>query len=463
MINSRFAARSVQYISFFAILIVGFPISSFIGQIMFDQPMFQPFDAKSETTWLILIGLWFVFTLMDMEHGYTAIRTHRQHTFRLLRINCLALAVFDGIFFRMTDLEEGRLLAFLYAIVVFLLMLGSSTLVRALFRRFAPTERKLLIMSHFDAELIHRLRVDKDFYHHNIDGIVMEDCTVQVESVIPVLGNFNQLSQILRERAVDAILLVVDWHRSDLDTIMRTCQQSGVNVELLFLSPNALTSTGRVIQLNDRIILRIESTQDDPLGHFLKRITDVVVSLVLLLILSPLFCAIAIRIKAGSDGPIFFLQQRVGLRGRKFTCFKFRTMVVDAEKRKYEILHLNEMSGPVFKMKHDPRVTPFGVWLRHTSLDELPQLINVVSGHMSLVGPRPPLPSEVQNYDEWQQRRLSVRPGITGLWQISGRNEIDFEQWMRMDLEYIDNWSFGRDLFILLKTIPAVLNRKGAY
>jgi exopolysaccharide biosynthesis polyprenyl glycosylphosphotransferase len=172
--------------------------------------------------------------------------------------------------------------------------------------------------------------------------------------------------------------------------------------------------------------------------------------------------ATAIAIKATDRGPIIFSQVRSGRNGRKFRMHKFRSMVVDAEKLKKELEKLNEMDGPVFKIKHDPRITRVGRFIRKTSIDELPQLFNVLFGDMSLVGPRPPLPSEVAQYQPWQRRRLSVKPGITGPWQVSGRNEISFEEWMRMDLDYIDNWSLWLDLRIIFMTVPVVLIHKGA-
>jgi lipopolysaccharide/colanic/teichoic acid biosynthesis glycosyltransferase len=159
---------------------------------------------------------------------------------------------------------------------------------------------------------------------------------------------------------------------------------------------------------------------------------------------------------------VFFSQVRVGLRGKKFFMYKFRSMCVDAEKKRKELLHLNEMSGPVFKLKHDPRVTRVGRFIRRTSLDELPQLWNVLKGDMSLVGPRPNLPHEVDQYDYAHRRRLSVKPGLTCLWQISGRNNIDFDRWMDLDIAYIENWSYLNDLKIIVKTIPAVFKKTGA-
>jgi lipopolysaccharide/colanic/teichoic acid biosynthesis glycosyltransferase len=177
----------------------------------------------------------------------------------------------------------------------------------------------------------------------------------------------------------------------------------------------------------------------------------------------PVFVIIAILIKISSGGPIFFKQLRCGLYGRKFVFYKFRTMIADAESKLKDLAKYNEMNGPVFKMTNDPRITRVGKWLRKFSIDELPQLWNVFKGDMSLVGPRPPLPSEVEQYDIWQRRRLSMRPGITCLWQARGRNKItDFTEWMRLDLEYIDTWSLLLDFKILIKTIPVVLFGTGA-
>ncbi len=171
---------------------------------------------------------------------------------------------------------------------------------------------------------------------------------------------------------------------------------------------------------------------------------------------------IALLIKITAGGQVLYRQTRCGLNGRRFTLYKFRTMIEGAEERQRELLHLNEMDGPVFKLKQDPRVTWIGRFLRRFSLDELPQLWNVLRGDMSLVGPRPPIPDEVARYQRWQRRRLSMKPGLTCLWQISGRNQIDFDRWMKLDLEYIDSWSPWLDVKILLKTVPAVLSGRGA-
>jgi len=194
-----------------------------------------------------------------------------------------------------------------------------------------------------------------------------------------------------------------------------------------------------------------------------KRVLDFTVSLILIILLAPIFVVAAILIKLTSPGPVLFLQKRLGLNKRGFLVCKFRTMVPDAEKKMKEIEHLNEVSGPVFKIKRDPRITAIGGFLRRTSIDELPQLFNVLKGDMSLVGPRPLPVRDYEGFSEdWQRRRFSVRPGITCLWQVGGRSSIPFEKWMQLDLQYIDEWSLWLDLQILLRTIPAVLRGSGA-
>jgi len=194
-----------------------------------------------------------------------------------------------------------------------------------------------------------------------------------------------------------------------------------------------------------------------------KRVFDLFVATAALALLVPIIPLIAVMIKLDTPGPVFFRQQRVGRRGRAFAFYKFRSMFVDADERKQEVEALNEQDGPVFKVRSDPRVTNVGRFLRRSSLDEIPQIFNVVKGEMSIVGPRPPLPSEVLRYQPWHRRRLEVTPGITCLWQISGRSHLRNNERMRLDMEYHKQRSLRTDLVIFFKTIPAVIARKGAY
>ncbi|MBN2637426.1 MAG: sugar transferase [Prolixibacteraceae bacterium] len=197
------------------------------------------------------------------------------------------------------------------------------------------------------------------------------------------------------------------------------------------------------------------------LGLKMKIAFDFFFSFSVILLISPMFLLIAIAIKLEDGGTVFFVQDRVGINGRRFPIFKFRTMVANAEALKVSLQGLNEQDGPVFKIMNDPRVTRIGRFLRKTSFDELPQFFNVLRGEMSVVGPRPPIPSEVEKYELWQKRRLSMKPGITCTWQVSGRNDIHFEEWVKLDLEYIDNWSFTQDTILVLKTIKIVLTGTG--
>jgi exopolysaccharide biosynthesis polyprenyl glycosylphosphotransferase len=203
--------------------------------------------------------------------------------------------------------------------------------------------------------------------------------------------------------------------------------------------------------------------RDSRLYGLFKRLFDLLIGSVCLILLIPVFPIIALMIKLDSRGPVLYKQVRVGKEGRRFKFYKFRSMVHNADTFLDQVIGLNEQDGPIFKIKADPRITAVGQFLRRSSLDEIPQIFNVINGDMSIVGPRPPLPTEVAGYQPWHRRRLEVKPGITCLWQISGRSHISFNEWMRLDLEYLKNRSIKTDFLILLKTLPAVIARKGAY
>ncbi|MCL6444408.1 MAG: sugar transferase [Alicyclobacillus sp.] len=276
------------------------------------------------------------------------------------------------------------------------------------------------------------------------------------------LGCLADLPSILQQHQADGVVVCLPLQHPVFERVIRQCEVQGIPVEVLLDSLSSRIYESMFVNglgIPRLVMLPRPHLQN---GRWLKRATDFVVSGLALFVLSPILLTIALAIKLDDRGPVFFAQTRLGLYGRPFRMWKFRSMVVDAERRKRELLRYNEMSGPVFKIRNDPRVTRVGRILRATSLDELPQLWNVLIGDMSLVGPRPPIPSEVDEYDPKHRRRLSVKPGITCLWQISGRNQVDFEEWMELDLAYIDNWSYWNDLKILFKTVPAVLSRRGA-
>jgi exopolysaccharide biosynthesis polyprenyl glycosylphosphotransferase len=279
----------------------------------------------------------------------------------------------------------------------------------------------------------------------------------------PRLGRITDMETILSSRVVDEVIFVIEKGKlAEYEGALLAAERHGVRAHVsLDIFPHVLARP--VLEELDGIpLLTFTTTPTNPAELAAKRAIDLVFALALFLVTLPIQILAALGIRLGSSGPILFRQVRCGLNGRHFTLLKFRTMHAGSEERLTEVSHLNEMTGPVFKVRHDPRLTPIGRLLRRLSIDELPQLWNVIIGDMSLVGPRPPLPEEVSRYEPWQRRRLSMKPGLTCLWQVSGRNEVDFDRWMALDLKYIDTWSPLLDLKILLKTVPAVLTGRGA-
>lgn len=278
------------------------------------------------------------------------------------------------------------------------------------------------------------------------------------------LGTADDLEKCLRTFAVSEVYIAGNLVRQAdaMQAVIRTCEQVGVP----FALPAHTFRLGRARPVAPRAIadgyIHYMSVESKPQQMAIKRLFDILVSAVALWALLPLFFVVAGLIKLSSRGPVFFKQVRVGLHGKHFHMLKFRSMVVNAEALKAALAKANEQSGPVFKIKKDPRITWIGRFIRKFSIDELPQLINVLRGDMSLVGPRPPVPSEVVQYEPWQRRRLSVRPGITCIWQVSGRNELSFKEWMYLDMRYIDHWSLTEDLSLILRTVPVVLTGRGA-
>ena len=274
----------------------------------------------------------------------------------------------------------------------------------------------------------------------------------------------DSLSKVLHERVVDEVIFAVNMQElARLEPVIRHCADVGMKtrVELDFLP--AAYSRIYLEKFRETLLLSLSSAPDSELRLFFKRLFDIALSGISLVALAPLLACIAAMIRITSPGPVLFEQTRCGLGGRRFTLYKFRSMINNAEQMRAELHQLNELDGPVFKISDDPRITPVGRWLRRFSLDELPQLWNVLRGEMSFVGPRPAVPEEVDQYEDWQRRRLRMRPGLTCTWVLEGRNHVDFNRWMQLDLTYIDNWSLWLDVKIFLRTIPIVLSGRGAY
>lgn len=437
------------------------------------QNILQGRFAQYDPPGLMVIGLgWLLLFNALVNYETNRLKSLRSQVFDVLKATTAAsfLLIVVSSFFVFSRISRE-------AVVIFWLITSTlCVLNRALIRWFLMEVRRsgynyrhLLILGFNEQAVQMARRIDANqVLGYKIQGFISEHAEPAsrppFQSSHPVVGSIDQLQAILEKGPVDEIVLCLPLkdHLSTIAEAVRLAQELGIVVRL-FPDPAASQLLARLhverFEGDYVITLFREQMLMQLLG---KRLMDVVVSLALLVLLSPLLITIALIIKFTSPGPVLFAQERVGMNKRSFKLLKFRSMFADAEKRKRELEHLNEMDGPVFKIKNDPRVTPIGRFIRKTSIDELPQLVNVLRGQMSLVGPRPPLLSEVDRYDWLYRRRLSIKPGITCFWQISGRNEISFKQWMEMDKQYIDNWSLWLDIKILLKTVPAVLFRKGA-
>lgn len=281
---------------------------------------------------------------------------------------------------------------------------------------------------------------------------------------LPIVGALVDLEQLIQRENVSRVLLAFSRARhEDFLTITRICNQYGVRVNIVPRLFEVLSPRAGVDDLEGIPLLDVAHVELSQVNMFVKRTFDLIVGGTMTLLCLPLFAAIAIAIKVDTPGPVFFRQDRMGRHGKVFRIFKFRSMVKDAESMRLELAEQNEYSGPMFKIREDPRTTRVGGWLRKTSLDELPQLFNVMMGDMSLVGPRPLWVEEAKECRGWTKKRLHITPGITGLWQVTGRNDIPFEEMVKLDYFYVTGWSLGWDIRLLLETIPSVLAKRGAY
>jgi exopolysaccharide biosynthesis polyprenyl glycosylphosphotransferase len=287
-----------------------------------------------------------------------------------------------------------------------------------------------------------------------------EPCPMELGDLL--LGTSNELNSLLESMAVSEVFIAGNAlsQGAAMQEAIQTCEMYGTPFALPACSFWLRRAQARSPSPDG--YHHYQATAPKPYQLILKRVIDVLLSAAALAILMPLFAVTAVLIKVTSRGPVFFRQVRVGLRGKQFRMLKFRSMAADAEAQRARLEGQNEQAGPVFKLKNDPRVTSIGRFIRKYSIDELPQLVNVLRGAMSIVGPRPPVPSEVVKYEPWQRRRLSVRPGLTCIWQVSGRNEVSFEQWMFLDMQYIDHWSLVLDFLLVLRTFPIVFSGRGA-
>jgi len=305
---------------------------------------------------------------------------------------------------------------------------------------------------------------DPDSRRRVVGYLRFADETIHSRLPADLLGTVDNLEELLKKRVVAEIFIAGNGNsqRSEMQAAVRVLERFGIP----FALPASGFRFGRARATHESAIVdgyvHYVCVRRKPVQAVMKRLFDIGASLSALILLSPLFLVVATIIRFTSRGPILFRQERVGRHGKPFHMLKFRSMVVNADELKAALMALNEQTGPVFKMRCDPRITRVGRFIRKFSIDELPQLLNILRGEMSVVGPRPAIPSEVARYEAWQRRRLSVRPGLTCVWQVSGRNEISFEEWMYLDMQYIDHWSFAQDCQLILKTLPVVVTGRGA-
>jgi len=417
----------------------------------------------------LLIILPFAYYLSDV-YPYRRGRSWVEQVYAIATATAVGVMVviIVSLFFHAT--LYSRLL-FLYAALLITVFLSISRLIIMLslghLRRFnIGVERMLLVGAGDVGRMVMRNVAARPDFGYRLIGFVDDHPVKGGTDIGPfkALGPIANLETLLAEREIETVVVCLPWqtHRT-IQRLLRICEQKNVRAQVV---PDLFQLTKNQMQVEDLNGIPLISTREVSIRGWnlvIKRISDVILTLLFSIIVAPIGLVIAIAIWIDTHGSIFYAQTRIGKNGEPFKCYKFRSMVMDADNLRHQIDGLNEATGPLFKVRDDPRRTRVGRFIRRYSLDELPQLINVLRGQMSLVGPRPNLPDEVKLYKEWHKKRLSASPGITGLWQVSGRSDLTFDEMVLLDIYYIENWSLARDFSILLRTIPAVIRGRGAY
>lgn len=392
------------------------------------------------------------------------------HAWIIFRGGAISFAVLMSLFFIFKIQFVSRYVIFIFCILEFISIFSIRTFVQWYFKRSVKRGKNclnIIIIGTGDRakELSEKLR-KQTAWGIKVLGHLDPDCSRIGKKVLdaPVIGTVFDIDQCLKEFVVDEVIIAIPRTLlSDVERIYQACEEEGIKLRFMADVFNLQVSRMGLIQLGSIPLLTLEPVAQNEIKLLFKRCFDLSITVLFMPIILLFIAIIAIAIKLDSPGPIFFIQQRVGFRKHLFPMIKFRSMHVDAEERMKEIEHLNEAKGPIFKMENDPRVTRVGKFLRKTSLDELPQLFNVIRGEMSLVGPRPMSIRDVNLFEKGiQRKRFSVKPGLTCIWQISGRSNLSFDKWLELDLKYIESWTLWLDIVILFKTMPAVLLSKGA-
>jgi exopolysaccharide biosynthesis polyprenyl glycosylphosphotransferase len=418
-----------------------------------------PMSRYLPTITLTLL-LWIGAAAVCNVYGNYRTRTLKLELSRLVHAAALVAGGMGAIAFFAKQQEVSRLFVALYAVLAIALLMLNRLVVRgvarAARRRGRNTRRVAVVGCGALAQEIVENVARHQEWGLEFAGFVHDGASTP-PGTGPILGTVDTLHRVFQRQVIDELVIATPSASAEaVQKALLVCEEMGISARFCMDFPMLRISKMSLDDLGGIPSVAFSPVPIDAVAIFAKRAFDIAVSAVALICLAPLLAIVATAIRLDSPGPVLFRQRRVGRNGRTFLVLKFRSMYLDAEQKLQSLLAQNEMSGPVFKLRNDPRVTRVGRFIRKTSLDELPQFWNVLRGEMSVVGPRPPLPSEVEKYEPWQRRRLSVKPGITCTWQVSGRNDIDFDRWMELDLRYIDNWSLWHDLAIVLKTIPAM-------
>lgn len=445
--------------------------------VRYDLQWFRAVDPAYDASFRAYIPFALVLTALLLV-AYRLGRVYHQprsvswldEVYALFGSTTTGIVIIMAITFWFQPLVYSRLM-FLWAGVLIVTLLSGSRLIKrwvwgSLMRRGMGVDRMLIVGAGEVGRRLMRNIVAQPELGYRVIGFVDDDPEKNRTDIgrFKALGEIDSLPRVVQEEGIDEVIITLPWiyHRRILG-IMRQCERERVRARIVPDLFQLALSRVDIEDLGGIPIIGVKEISITGWNLAFKRTSDIVLSLAVLVLLFPLMLLISVAIKLDSPGPVLFKQVRVGRDGRRFVFYKFRSMRQGAEEERPQLADLDETVGPIFKIRRDPRCTRLGRFLRRTSLDELPQLYNVLRGEMSLVGPRPAIPVEVEQYQEWHRKRLEVSPGMTGLWQVSGRSQLTFDEMCLLDIYYLENWSPLLDLKIALKTIPAVLAGTGAY